>query len=109
MEGQEDTGVSSSRKRRLIRGGGGFAARISSKVRPQDYGGDAAWIAVPWETVDMETRNSSVSSVMGPQSVPSRISVVLVKETEVLGAERLAFVPVDKAVRLLAGQSVRPV
>ena len=46
----------------------------------------------------METRSSSVSSVVGPQSVPSRISVVLVEETEVLGAERLASVPVDETV-----------
>ena len=111
MEGREDTGLlchdftpggggaSSSGKRRLIRGGGG----ISSKVRPQDPGGGAARIAVPVEAVDMETRNSSVSSIMGPQSVPSRISVVFVEETEVRGAERLASVPVDKAVRLLAG------
>ena len=44
-----------------------------------------------------------MSSVVVPQSVPSRISVVLVEETEVRGAERLASVPVDKAVRLLAG------
>ena len=44
-----------------------------------------------------------MSSVMKPQSVPSRISVVLVEETEVWGAECLASVPVDKAVRLLAG------
>ena len=44
-----------------------------------------------------------MSSIVGPQSVPSRISVVLVEETEVRGDERLASVPVDKAVRLLAG------
>ena len=46
-----------------------------------------------------------MSSVMGPQSVPSRISVVLVEETEVRGAERLASVPMDKTVRLLAGEA----
>ena len=44
-----------------------------------------------------------MSSVMQPQSVPSRISVVLVQETEVRGAECLDSGPVDKAVRLLAG------
>ena len=47
--------------------------------------------------------SSSVSSVLEPQSVPSRISVVLVEEAEVWGAECLASVPVDKALRLLAG------
>ena len=48
-------------------------------------------------------RSSSVSSVVQPQSVPSRVSVVLVEETEVWGAECAASGPVDKAVRLLAG------
>ena len=42
-------------------------------------------------------------SVRRPQSVPSRMSVMLIEETEVRGAECLAFIPVDKAVRLLAG------
>ena len=45
-----------------------------------------------------------MSSVVEPQSVPSRISVVLVEETEVRGAECLASVPEDKAVRLLGGE-----
>ena len=44
-----------------------------------------------------------MSSVVAPQLVPSRISVVLVEEAEVQGAECLASVPVDKALRLLAG------
>ena len=44
-----------------------------------------------------------MSSVVEPQSVPSRISVVLVEEAEVRGAEYLASVPVDKCLRLLAG------
>ena len=44
-----------------------------------------------------------MSSVVQPQSVPSRISVVLVEKTEVWGAECLASGPVDKDVRLLAG------
>ena len=78
-------------------------ARISSKVRPQDPGGGAARIAVPRKAVDMETRSSSVSSVVEPQSVSSRILVVLVEETKVRGAECLAFLPVDKALCLLAG------
>ena len=53
------------------------------------------------EEVDM--RSSSVSSVVEPKSVPSRISVVLVEVAEVHGAECLASVPVDKALRLLVG------
>ena len=44
-----------------------------------------------------------MSSVVDPQSVPSRISVVLVEEAEVWGAECLDSAPVDKALRLLAG------
>ena len=51
----------------------------------------------------METMSSSVSSVVGPQSVPSQILVVLVEETEVQGAKHLASIPVDETVRLLAG------
>ena len=66
-------------------------------------GGGAARITVPREGVDIEMRNSRVSPVVGPQSVPSRVSVVLVEETEVRCAERLASVPVDKDVGLLAG------
>ena len=58
----------------------------SSKVRPQDPGGGAAQIAVPREAVDMEMRSPPVSSFVEPQSVPSRISVVLVEEAEVRGA-----------------------
>ena len=50
----------------------------------------------------MEMRSASVSSIVEPQSVPSRISVVLVEEAEVWGAECLASAPVDKALRLLA-------
>ena len=53
--------------------------------------------------MDIGTRHYSVSTVGGPQSVPSRISVVLVEETEVRCAERLATAPEDKEVRLLAG------
>ena len=43
-----------------------------------------------------------MSPVVGPQSVPSQVSVVLVEETEVRCAERWASVPADKDVRLLA-------
>ena len=67
-----------------------------------DPGGGASRIAVPREAVAMEMRSSSVSSVVAPQSVPSRISVVLVEEAEVRGAECLASAPVDKDLRLLA-------
>ena len=84
-------------------GGGGFAARISSNVRPQDPGGGTARIAIPREGRDVEMRSSYVSSVVQPQSVPSRISVVRVQETEVRGAGCLVPGPVDKAVRSLAG------
>ena len=63
----------------------GLVTLISSKVRPQDpgEGGGAARITVPREGVDIETRNSSVSPVVGPQSVPSWVSAV-VEETRVL-------------------------
>ena len=44
-----------------------------------------------------------MSAVMQPQSVPSRISVVLVEKAEVRSAECLVSGPVDKAVRLLSG------
>ena len=84
-------------------GGGGFATQISSKVRPQDPGGGAARITVPREAIDVEMRSLSVSSVVQPQSVPSRISVVLVEESEVRGAYCLASGSADQAVRLLAG------
>ena len=76
------------RKTATDRGGGG--------------GGGAARIVVPREAVDMEMRSSSMLSVVESQSVPSRISVVLVEEAEVWGAECLASVPVDKALPLLA-------
>ena len=84
-------------------GGGGFTARISSKIRPQDPGGGATRIAVPREVMDMEVRRSSVSSVVAPQPVPSLVVVVLVEEAEVRSAECLASAPVDKDLRLLAG------
>ena len=64
-------------------GGGGVAARISSTIRPQDPGGGAARIAAPRGVVDIEVTNSPELSVVEPQSVPSRISVVLVEEAKV--------------------------
>ena len=115
MEGREETGwlhhdftsggggPSSSGKRRLIRGGGGFAARISSKIRPQDPGGGATQIAAPRGVVDMEVTSSPVSSVVEPQSVPSRISMMLVEEAKVRGTECLGCPRVDQDLRLLAG------
>ena len=51
----------------------------------------------------MEMRSSSVLSIVEPQSVSSRISVLLVEEAEVRGAECLASSPVKKDLRLLAG------
>ena len=53
--------------------------------------------------MDIGIQNSSISPVVGPQLLPSRISVVLVEETEVRCAERLASIPEDNDVRLLAG------
>ena len=84
-------------------GKAGHSARISSKVRPQDPGRGAARIAVPREAVDLEMRSAFMSSVVEPQSAPLRISVVLVEEAEVRGAECLVSAPVDKVLRLLAG------
>ena len=115
VEGREDTGwfhhdfisggggSSSGGKRRLIRGGGGVAARISSKIRPQDPGGGGATrIAAPRGVVDTEVTSSSMLSAMEPQSVPSRVSVVLVEEAKVKETECLVSPRVDKDPRLLA-------
>ena len=70
---------------------------------PRTWGGGCRTDNHSREGVNIGTRSSSVSPVVGPQSVPSRISVVLVEETGVRCAERLASVPEDKDVRLLAG------
>ena len=51
----------------------------------------------------MEMSSSSVSSVVQPQPVPSRISVVLVEETEVCGAECSASGSPEQVERWLAG------
>ena len=84
-------------------GGGGFAARISSKIRPQDPGRGAARIAAPWGLVDIEVTNSPEVSVGEPHSVPSRISVVLVEEAKVGGTQCLGCPNVYQDLRLLAG------
>ena len=117
MEGGDDTGwfhydftscgggQSSSGKRRLILrggGGGGFAVRISSKTRLQDPGGGAARIAAPRGVIDIEVTNSPELSVVERQSVPSRISVVLVEEAKVGGTQCLGCPRVDQDLRLLA-------
>ena len=55
--------------------------------------------------MNVEMRSLSVSSVVQPPSVPSRVLVVLVEETEVRGAECLVSGPVDKVVRWSAGET----
>ena len=51
----------------------------------------------------MEVTNSPEVSVVEPQSVPSRISVVLVEEAKVGGFKGLQCPRVDQDLRLLAG------
>ena len=51
----------------------------------------------------MEVTNSPEVSVVEPQSVPSRISVVLVEEAKVGGFKRLQCPRVDQDLRLSAG------
>ena len=60
-------------------------------------------IAAPREVVEMDVMNSPKESVVEPQSVPSRISVVLVEEATVGGAQRVERPLVDQDLRLLAG------
>ena len=86
----------------LIRGEE-FATRISSNIRPQDPGGEAARLAAPREVVKMDVMNSPEESVVEPQSVPSRISVVLVEEAKVGGTQGVQCPRVDQDLRLLAG------
>ena len=85
-------GPSSAGKWSLIQGEG-FVTRISSNIRPQDPGGGAARLAAPRELVKMDVMNSPVS-VVEPQSVPSRISVVG-------GAQRVQRPRVDQDLWLL--------
>ena len=65
--------------------------------------GGAARIAAPRGVVDMEVTSSPALSVEEPQSVPSRISVMLVEEAKVRGTKCLGCPRVDQDLRLLAG------
>ena len=51
----------------------------------------------------MDVMNSPEESVVEPQSVPSWISVVLVEEAKVGGAQTMQCPCVDQDLRLLAG------
>ena len=53
--------------------------------------------------MDIEVTNSPEVSVGEPQSVPSRISVVLVEKANSGGTPRLGCPCVDQDIRLLAG------
>ena len=69
-------------------GGGGFAARISGKIRPQDPPGGGGGRGCITDSCSpgcsgYGSYEQIVSAVMEPQSVPSRISVVLVEEDKV--------------------------
>ena len=87
---------------KLIRGEG-FVTGISSNVRPQDPGGGAAWLATPRERDKMDSLNSPDVSVVEPQSVPTRISVVLVEEAKSGGIHGVECSRVNQDLRLLAG------
>ena len=60
-------------------------------------------MAAPREEVEMDIMNSPEESVVEPQSVPSWISVVLVEEAKVGGAQTMQCPCVDQDLRLLAG------
>ena len=92
---------SSDGKRRLIRGEG-FVTRISSNIQPQDPGGGAARLAAPRKLVKMDFMTSPEVSVVERQSVPSQISVALVEEAKVGGAQTVQRPRVDQDLRLLA-------
>ena len=53
----------------------------------------------------MNIMNSPEVSVVEPQSVPSRISVVLAEEVKVGGTQRVQRPRVDQDLRLLAGEA----
>ena len=59
--------------------------------RTRGGGGGATRITIPREGVAAWTRDPSVSTDVGPQSVPARVSVVLVEETGVRCAGRPPF------------------
>ena len=75
-------GPTADEKRRLIRGEG-FASRVSDNVRPQDPRGGAIPIVAPQRMTNNDVSNTPELSGGGggAQLVPSRISVVLVEET----------------------------
>ena len=94
-------GASSYGKRRLIRGEG-FATRISGNVRPQEPGGGALTIAAPRQMMDVDVSDTpelSGGGGGGAQSVPSRISVVLVEEAMAGGTPRLGCPSDDQRER----------
>ena len=65
--------------------------------------GGATRITVLRKGVAAWTRDPSVSTDVGPQSVPARVSVVLVEGPGDRSARRLASVPVDEDEQMLAG------
>ena len=83
-------GALSHGKRRLIRGGGGGGSPPGSVVM-FDPGGGAPTIAAPRRMMDVDVSDTRKLSGGGggPQSVPSRISVVLVEEAMAGGTPRL--------------------
>ena len=76
------SGASPSGKRRLIREGG-FTTRISNNVRPQDPGGGGGCNTdrSPPGGVAVWTGAPPLPARVVPQSVPVRVSAVLVEET----------------------------
>ena len=88
--------------------GEGFVTRISSNIRPQGPGGGAARLAAPQKLVKMDLMNSPKVSVVEPQSVPSRISVVLAEEAKVGDAQRVQCPRVDQDIRLWLERRSRP-
>ena len=106
MEGGEDTGwlyddFTSQTATDPGEGGGDSPPGSVVRLDPRTSG-DATRITVPREGVAAGTRDPSVSTDVGPQSVPARVSVVLVEETGVQCAGRLASVPVDLDEQMLA-------
>ena len=82
-------GLMAHGKRRLIRGEG-FASRVSGYVRPQDPGRGAMPIVAPRRMMNNDVSNTpelSGGGGGGPQSVSSRISVVLVDAGGTTGRE----------------------
>ena len=100
-------GAPSHGKRRLILGEG-FATRISGNVRPQDPGGKTPTIAAPQRMMDVDVSDTpELFGGGGSQSVPSRISVVLVEEATVGGTPRLGCPCDDQRERQPARGTVR--